>query len=96
MAPARISARGRSASASGSDPEVLSGTASGPLLNGRILPGGADFQLIRHGSGDGWTTADIEARYVLETDDGARIYIVNAGVQRHTKPISRSSTRAAR
>ena len=27
------------------------------------------------------TTADIEARYVLETDDGAQIYIVNAGVR---------------
>jgi len=64
---------------------ILSGTASGPLLNGRILPGGADFQLIRHGSGDGWSTADIEARYVLETDDGALIYIVNAGVRSGTE-----------
>lgn len=60
---------------------ILSGTVSGPRLNGQILPGGADFQLIRHDGGDDVTTADIEARYVLETDDGARIYIVNAGVR---------------
>ena len=60
---------------------ILSGTVRGPRLNGRILPGGADFQLIRHADGSDVTTADIEARYVLETDDGARIYIVNAGVR---------------
>ncbi|MGO4303297.1 DUF3237 domain-containing protein [Cupriavidus sp. RAF12] len=60
---------------------ILSGTVSGPRLNGRVLPGGADFQLIRHDAGDGITTAEIEARYVLETTDGARIYIVNAGVR---------------
>ncbi|MFJ5383086.1 DUF3237 domain-containing protein [Cupriavidus sp. CER94] len=60
---------------------ILSGTVRGPRLNGRILPGGADFQLIRHDDGSDVTTADIEARYVLETDDGARIYIVNAGVR---------------
>ncbi|WP_180862889.1 DUF3237 domain-containing protein [Cupriavidus pauculus] len=60
---------------------ILSGTVRGPRLNGRILPGGADFQLIRHGDGSDVTTADIEARYVLETDDGAHIYIVNAGVR---------------
>jgi len=39
----------------------------------------ADFEIA------GWTTADIEARYVLETDDGARIYIVNAGVRSGTE-----------
>lgn len=60
---------------------ILSGVVRGPRLNGHIVPGGADFQLIRHDSGDDVTTADIEARYVLETDDGARIYIVNAGVR---------------
>lgn len=60
---------------------ILSGIVDGPLLQGRILPGGADFQLVRHDSGDGFTVADIEARYVLETADGARIYIVNSGLR---------------
>lgn len=69
---------------------ILSGTVRGPLLNARVLPGGADFQLIRHESGDDVTTADIEARYVLETDDGARIYVVNAGVRSgHASVIAR-------
>lgn len=66
---------------------ILSGTVRGPRLNGHILPGGADFQLIRHDVGDDVTTADIEARYVLETDDGARIYIVNAGVRTGTASV---------
>jgi hypothetical protein len=61
---------------------IVDGIVSGPRLNGRILPGGADFQLIRHDAPDeSIGVADIEARYVLETDDGARIYIVNAGVR---------------
>ncbi|EHP42875.1 hypothetical protein OR16_12233 [Cupriavidus basilensis OR16] len=60
---------------------ILDGVVCGPRLQGRILPGGADFQLVRHDAGNGVIVADIEARYVLETDDGARIYIVNAGVR---------------
>lgn len=66
---------------------ILEGTVKGPLLNGRIMPGGADFQLVRHDAGDETTTADIEARYVLETDDGAHIYIVNAGVRSGPAPV---------
>ncbi|MWL90592.1 MULTISPECIES: DUF3237 domain-containing protein [unclassified Cupriavidus] len=69
---------------------ILSGTVRGPRLNGHVVPGGADFQLIRHAGGDDVTTADIEARYVLETHDGARIYIVNAGVRSgHASVIAR-------
>ncbi|MGO4814687.1 DUF3237 domain-containing protein [Cupriavidus sp. 2MCAB6] len=60
---------------------ILDGAVSGPRLQGRILPGGADFQLVRHDTGNGIAVADIEARYVLETTDGARIYIVNAGLR---------------
>ena len=43
--------------------------------------------MIRHDSGDGVTTADIEARYVIETYDGARIYVVNAGVRSGTASV---------
>ncbi|ESJ23166.1 hypothetical protein B551_0207225 [Cupriavidus sp. HPC(L)] len=60
---------------------ILDGIVDGPLLRGRVLPGGADFQLVRPDLGDGVTVAEIEARYVLQTDDGARIYIVNAGLR---------------
>jgi len=46
----------------------------GPLLTGAILPGGADWQVIRE---DG--TAVLEARYTIRTDDGALIYVRNDG-----------------
>ena len=39
---------------------ILGGTVVGPRLSGDILPGGADYQLIRP---DG--VAEIEARYTL-------------------------------
>jgi len=50
------------------------------LRAGRILPGGADWQLVRP---DG--VADIAARYVLETDAGARIEVRSEGY-RHGPP----------
>ena len=42
----------------------------------RVLPGGADFQLIVSER-----TARLEARYVLETDAGDRIYVHNDAVR---------------
>jgi hypothetical protein len=59
---------------------IMGGEFSGPRLSGRILPGGADWQIIRS---DG--IAEVEARYTLETDDGALIYIINWGY-RHGPP----------
>ena len=38
----------------------------------RSIPGGADWQIVRN---DG--VAELEARYTLETDDGALIYVRN-------------------
>ena len=55
---------------------LLGGTVSGPELNGRILPGGADFQAIRSA-----TYTDIHARYIIETDEGERIYVENTGIR---------------
>ena len=52
----------------------------GAKLNGRILPGGADWQIVRN---DG--VADIEARYTIETDTGARILVSSEGL-RHGPP----------
>ena len=51
------------------------GVASGPVLSGRVLPG-VDYQLIR---ADG--TIELHARYVIETEDGARVYVENTGLR---------------
>jgi hypothetical protein len=59
---------------------ILSGQVSGPRLRGRVLPGGADFQTVRR---DG--TIDLQARYFLELEDGARVYVENSGF-RHGPP----------
>jgi len=53
---------------------ITGGTFAGARLKGRILEGGADWQVIR---ADG--TAELDTRYTLETDDGAIIYIQNWG-----------------
>lgn len=56
---------------------ILGGAFAGPRLSGRILPGGADWQIVRS---DG--IVEVDARYTLETDDGALIYISNWGLRR--------------
>lgn len=53
---------------------ITGGRFSGERLTGRVLPGGADWQVIR---ADG--VADLDARYTLETADGALIYVRNRG-----------------
>jgi uncharacterized protein DUF3237 len=49
---------------------ITGGRFSGERLSGRVLAGGADWQLVR---------ADLDARYTLETDDRALIYVRNTG-----------------
>ncbi|MGY6536994.1 MAG: DUF3237 domain-containing protein [Pararhodobacter sp.] len=53
---------------------IIGGRVTGPRLNGRLLHLGADWQTIW---ADG--TAELDARYALETDDGALIEVVNYG-----------------
>jgi hypothetical protein len=60
--------------------DILGGTVRGPKLTGRILPGGADWQIIRT---DG--AADIQARYTIESEAGARILVSSDGL-RHGPP----------
>ena len=60
--------------------DITGGTVRGPKLNGRILPGGADWQILRS---DG--AADIQARYTIETETGARILVTSDGL-RHGPP----------
>jgi len=59
---------------------ILGGTFEGSGLKGRILPGGADWQIVR---ADG--LGELDTRYTLETDDGHLIYVQNAGI-RHASP----------
>ncbi|PAD37967.1 hypothetical protein CHH53_13650 [Terribacillus sp. 7520-G] len=54
---------------------IESGTITGKI-EGRILPGGADSQIIRP---DGRT--DLSARYVIETSGGEIIYLENNGIR---------------
>ena len=56
---------------------ITGGTVTGPQMNGRVLPGGADFQLILS---DG-TQAHLDARYVIELDDGARVWVQNTALR---------------
>jgi hypothetical protein len=59
---------------------ILGGTFEGPNLRGKVLPGGADWQIVR---ADG--VAQLEAHYTLETSDGALVYVHNFGL-RHGPP----------
>jgi hypothetical protein len=51
---------------------ITGGTVSGPRLQGEVLPGGADWQLVRP---DGDT--ELEARYPIRASDGALIQVCN-------------------
>jgi hypothetical protein len=59
---------------------ITGGRFAGERLSGRVLAGGADWQVTRP---DG--VADLDARYTLETSDGALIYVRNRGY-RHGAP----------
>src|SRR5215510_9472175 len=45
-------------------------------INGKVLPFGADFQIIRPNE-----LIELEARYAFETDDGAVVYVENKGIR---------------
>jgi hypothetical protein len=57
--------------------DIAGGRVHGARLNGRILPGGTDRQIIR---ADGVT--DLQARYSIETNTGGLI-LVNSDGLRH-------------
>jgi hypothetical protein len=61
---------------------ILGGSFAGPRLSGKILPGGADWQIVRTDD-----TAELEARYTLQTDDGALIYVLNQGIRSGSKEV---------
>jgi len=54
---------------------AASGKVEGPRLNGKVIPmSGGDFPLVRPNG-----VIDFDARYLLEADDGAVIYMQNRG-----------------
>jgi Protein of unknown function (DUF3237) len=61
---------------------IAGGLVSGPKLQGRILPGGADSQILRPEG-----TADLEARYTIQSEDGALIYVVNRGLRHGPREV---------
>ena len=59
---------------------ILGGAVDGPRLKGRILPGGADWQIVR---ADG--VVHLHAVYTIETETGGQI-LVDAEGYRHGPP----------
>ncbi|WP_160719381.1 DUF3237 domain-containing protein [Bacillus sp. USDA818B3_A] len=55
---------------------ILSGEVIGAGFKGKVLPGGIDSQIIRP---DG--KCELSARYAVQLEDGASIYIENNGIR---------------
>lgn len=55
---------------------ILGGQVQAQGWTARVLPGGADFQLIVNER-----MAELDARYVIETDGGDLIYVQNRAVR---------------
>lgn len=54
---------------------ITGGEVSGPMLQGEVVPGGADWQLVRP---DG--VLELDARYTVRASDGALIHVRNRGI----------------
>jgi hypothetical protein len=46
-------------------------------INGTVLPGGADFQIVVSD-----TCADLDARYLLQLDNGEHVFVMNRALRR--------------
>ena len=55
---------------------ITGGTVTGHV-QGKVLPGGADFQIVVSE-----TTADLDARYMIELDNGEHIFVQNRALRR--------------
>lgn len=55
---------------------IVGGEVKGRGWSGQILPGGADYQTIVTPR-----LAELDARYVIESDDGSRIYVQNRAIR---------------
>ena len=55
---------------------IVGGEVKGEGINGKVLPFGADFQIIRPNE-----LIELEAKYAFETDDRAVVYVENKGMR---------------
>lgn len=55
---------------------ITGGEVRGEKVSGKVLPLGADFQIIRPDE-----LIELEAKYAFETDDGAVVYVENRGIR---------------
>ncbi|SED37796.1 DUF3237 domain-containing protein [Bradyrhizobium erythrophlei] len=55
---------------------IIGGEVRGETVNGKVLPFGADFQIIRPSE-----LIELEAKYAFETEDGAVVYVENKGIR---------------
>ena len=55
---------------------ITGGKVSGKI-NGTVLPGGADFQIVVSD-----TCADLDARYLLQLDTGEHVFVMNRALRR--------------
>jgi hypothetical protein len=55
---------------------IIGGEVRGEKVNGKVLPFGADFQIVRPNE-----LIELEAKYAFETDDGAVVYVENKGIR---------------
>ena len=62
---------------------IVGGTATGARINGRILNVGADWQTVQAGG-----VAQLDARYGIETDDGAVIEVVSQGIRHASAEVA--------
>lgn len=67
---------------------IIGGTVSGPLLQGKVLNVGADWQTV---FADG--LAELDTRYAFETDDGATIEILNYGYRHGPQAVMEAVAR---
>jgi len=67
---------------------IIGGSVEGPLLNGRILDVGADWQSIFSNG-----LAELDTRYAMQTHDGAVIEIRNYGFRHGPEEVIKAMAR---
>lgn len=55
---------------------IVGGQVVGPKLQGKVIPGGADYQLVDKATG----RTQLEAIYSVKTNDGVNIHVRNVGI----------------
>jgi hypothetical protein len=56
--------------------EIVEGRVTGPEMRGVLMPGGADWQVIRSDN-----VVELQAHYVIRFDDGVLVQVRNRGLR---------------